>query len=440
MNRLKLDFSLETAEERKNFIDTYITQFPDLTHTEAETIANYLLWGKDDQGVPIGADTELKTRWTKTTDLDSLDEVLENPALVNVQFAPLTEAVPLRKIRQTFDRAQVRNSMPDYLRDSFETLWRQIDTDDLLINYYELGCGKRTKPPRDELLQRFSEEEQHRLSLKAAELSQFAYLKLRHELIELRQEQFTLRDSFVSTISSHQGLPGLRQDHPKYGLTLQVLPLGVKAGPLGDLIFDMNFDPRAFNEEHLRLVSRLIWEKDKIESGPNVIDFRNAETLCQLYVQREECEEQIRREKDDNFVEGSLEDIYRTLDFYEAISDLTDVYRKILRLKEKHYRNADIAEIVNKEFGKSYTANYISTIFRQKIMEKIINAVKLHEDSIKNCFFPENFKQCTCCGKILLLDERNWIRKNRSKDGFQNRCKRCEREARNKKKITEGEK
>ena len=79
MNRLKLDFNLETAEERKNFIDTYITQFPDLTHTEAETIANYLLWGKDKDGVPIGADTELKTRWTKTTDLDSLDEVLENP-------------------------------------------------------------------------------------------------------------------------------------------------------------------------------------------------------------------------------------------------------------------------------------------------------------------------------------------------------------------------
>ena len=58
MNRLKLDFSLETAEERKNFIDTYITQFPDLTHAEAETIANYLLWGKDENGTPIGADTE----------------------------------------------------------------------------------------------------------------------------------------------------------------------------------------------------------------------------------------------------------------------------------------------------------------------------------------------------------------------------------------------
>ena len=432
-NRLKLDFSLETAEERKNFIDTYIVQFPDLTNTEAETIANYLLWGKDDQGVPIGADTELKTRWTKTNDLDSLDEVLENPALVNVQFAPITEAVPLRKVRQTFDRAQVRDSMPDYLRDSFETLWRQIDTDDLLICYYELGNGKREKPPRKELLDRFSEEDQRLLSLRAAELSQYEYLKLRHELIELRQEQFTLRDSYVSTITNHQGLPGLRQSYRRYGLDLTILPLGVKAGILGDLIFQPNFDPAALNEKQLHLVGDFINEQEKLESGFTTIDFRNLETLYQLYLNRSECEDQIEQENEDHFVEGSLEDIYRTLDFYEGISDLTEAQRKLLRLKEKGYKNADIAEIINEDFGKSYTANYISTVFRQKTLTKIIDAVKLHEDTVKNYNNPDMYKKCTRCGRVLLLDERNFVHKNRSKDGFQNRCKSCEKEVRKQK-------
>ena len=430
MNRLKLDFSLETAEERKNFIDNYIVQFPDLTHTEAETIANYLLWGKDDQGVPIGVDTELKTRWTKTADLDSLDEVLENPALVNVQFAPLTEAVPLRKVRQTFDRAQVRDSMPDYLRDSFETLWRQIDTDDLLINYYELGTGKRTKPPREELLRRFTEEEQRALSLKAAELSQFAYLKLRHELVELRQEQFTLRDSFISTINSHQGLPGLRQSYQKFGLTLEVLPLGVKGGPLGDLIFQPNFDPRALNVEQIQLIQDLIKDREGVTPGVTTIDFRNLETLYQLYLNRSLCEEQIEQENEAHFIEGSLGDVYRTLDFYESITDLTPAQHKLLRLKEAGYRNAEIAELINKEYEKSYTANYISTVFRQKTLTKIAEAVKLHEDTIKACGDLSMYKQCVRCGRLLLLDERNFVHKNRSKDGFQNRCKVCEREIR----------
>ena len=204
-NRLKLDFSLETAEERKQFIDTYIVQFPDLTHSEAETIADYLLWGKDSQGVPLGADTELKTKWTKTDEVDSLESIMENPAYSNVQFQAITEATPLKKAREVFDRQEVREFAPAYLQETFENLWRQIDTDDLLINYYELGNGKREKPPRKELLDRFSESDQAKLSLRAAELSQYEYLKLRHELIELRREQFTLKDSFVNTLNPHQG-------------------------------------------------------------------------------------------------------------------------------------------------------------------------------------------------------------------------------------------
>lgn len=433
MNRLKLDFSLETAEERKNFIDTYIVQFPDLTQTEAETIADYLLWGKDAQGQPIGAGTGLKTRWTKGDDIESLDAVLDNPAYTNVQFQPFTEATPLKAERKVFNRQAVREAAPDYLRDSFEALWRKIDEDDLLINFYELGVGKRDKPPRKELLDRFSESEQVVLSRRAAELSQFQYLKLRHELVELRREQFTMRDSFVNTLNPHQGPTGLDRVQQHFGLDLDILPLGTAAGRTGELIFNTNFDPRALNEEQLRLIGQLLNEKREVEPGPTVIDFRDLETVYQLYLMREDCADQIEREHEINFVEGNLEDIYRTLDFYESIADLTEAQHKLLRMKEAHVHNADIARVLNEEFDKNYTANYISTIFRQKIIEKINAAAQLHLDSVENCFYPENFKQCTECGRVLLLDERNWVRKNKSKDGFQNRCKRCDRKKRKKK-------
>ena len=81
--RLKLNFELETAYERAQFIETYIVQFPDLTSAEASTIADYLLWGKDGNGVPIGKGTGLETKWTKPNEAESLDAVLENPALSN---------------------------------------------------------------------------------------------------------------------------------------------------------------------------------------------------------------------------------------------------------------------------------------------------------------------------------------------------------------------
>lgn len=431
MNRLKLDFSLETAEERKNFIDTYIVQFPDLTHSEAETIADYLLWGKTSDGVALGADTELKTKWTKTDEIDSLESIMENPTYANVQFQSLSDATPLKKVREVFNREEVMANAPAYLLETFTSLWRQIDEDDLVICYYELGVGKREKPPREELLKRFTEEEQAVLSRRAAELTQYEYLKLRHELIELRREQFTLKDSYISTLNPHQGPTGLDHVHSHFGLDLEILPLGTCAGAFGQLVFDTNFDPAAFDEEQLRLIGRVLDEKQNVDSTqPNVIDFRNLETLYQLYLSREDCMDQIEQEKEANFVEGNLEDIYKTLDFYESIADLTAAQRKLLRLKEAHVHNSDIAGIINKEFHKNYTANYISTIFRQKIIGRIIEAVNLHLLSVENCFFPENFKKCTECGKILLLDERNWVKKARSKDGFQNRCKRCDRERR----------
>jgi hypothetical protein len=116
------------------------------------------------------------------------------------------------------------------------------------------------------------------------------------------------------------------------------------------------------------------------------------------------------------------------------MADLTDIQREILELKIRKVKNQDVAKQINGKYGKGYTANYISTIFKQKIIVRINEAAQLHWDVIENCFYPENFKKCTCCGRELLLDPRNFVRKSRSKDGFNSKCKRCEKKERQKKK------
>lgn len=49
-NRLRLDFSLEYIDERIDFINNYIEneifKKKPITDSEAETISNYVLWGK----------------------------------------------------------------------------------------------------------------------------------------------------------------------------------------------------------------------------------------------------------------------------------------------------------------------------------------------------------------------------------------------------------
>ena len=432
-NRLKLDFSLESAIDRANFISTYIVQFPDLTSSEASTIADYLLWGKDEQGVPIGKDTGLETRWSKPNEAESLDAVLENPALSNAQLYTLNDAVVLKKGRDVFDRAEARKEAPAFLQQTFEELWKTIDEIELEINLYEERVGKRDKPPREELVKRFEDEEVERIRAASQKLNQYGYLKLRHRIRELRTEQFTIRDSYRSTFNITQSVYSPKDKSFVFDCDVEVLPLGLKEGAVGELIFDEKFDPRALNEEQLRLISGLIWKK-KTSLKPEVFDFRELESVYQLYLFREEFDDRLEQVKYDHVVENNLDKLLETLQFYESIADLTDIQREILRLKEKKEKNADIAGYINRKYGKSYTANYISTIFKQKIIVKINEAVKLHQDTIENCFFPENFKQCTDCGRILLLDGRNWVKKTRSKDGFQSRCKRCEREMRQKKK------
>ena len=283
------------------------------------------------------------------------------------------------------------------------------------------------------MLKRFTDDEVERIRAAAEKLNQYGYLKLRHRIRELRTEQFTIRDSYRSTFNITQSTYSPKNNSFVFDCDVEVLPLGIKEGIVGEMIFDVNFDPAAFDEEQLRLISNLVWKKKDIDKEKKIFDFRNLEAVYQLYLFKEDFDDRLEEVEYNHIIENNLSQLLETLNFYEQIADLTDIQREILRMKEKKQKNAEIAGYINKKYGKSYTANYISTIFRQKIIVKINEAAELHRDTVENCFFPENFRRCPDCGRVLLLDARNWVRKVRSKDGFQNKCKRCEREQRKRK-------
>ena len=104
-------------------------------------------------------------------------------------------------------------------------------------------------------------------------------------------------------------------------------------------------------------------------------------------------------------------------------------------MKINKQKNQDIADIINKKYGKSYTANYISTIFRQKIIPRIKETAQFLALIIENMCFEENFMKCNGCVKILLVDAENFVRKSRAKDGFSTKCKKCDRADRQRKKV-----
>lgn len=437
MNRLKLDFSLQTAEERNEFLKTYLVQFNDLNEHELETIANYLLWGKTADGSALGVGIDIKTRngtWDKKEKSESLEALLENPGFNDASLVRLNEVPPSKIPRQVFSRSEARKKAPPFLLETFENLWEQIDQLDLELNYYDLKTGKRINPPREELLKKFTAEEQERLKEKAAHLNQYQYLKKRHELVELRREQYILKDSYSETIAAAQShyYQSRSSDTVTFDFDIEVYPLGlVGEDEVSKLIFDKNFSPRALNEQQLRLISDRFWEKHKQKKG---IDFRKLEDVYQIFLSYFELRDEYENKRSNYDVYNNSNQLLDTLKFYIDMADLTDIQREILNLKVKKVKNQDIAGYINKKYEKGYTANYISTIFRQKIIVRINEAAQLHWDVIENCFYPENFKKCTSCGRELLLDARNFVRKSRSKDGFNSKCKRCEKKDRQKRK------
>ena len=88
------------------------------------------------------------------------------------------------------------------MRESFLTLFRAIDELDLSITLYELYHGKRTKEVRPELLSKFTQKEIDQWNEKITHWNQYKYLRKRHQLVEMRQEQYTLRDSYKKIIIS----------------------------------------------------------------------------------------------------------------------------------------------------------------------------------------------------------------------------------------------
>lgn len=438
-NRLKLDFSLNTTDERRDFVDEYVAQ-PDfekhpLTEEELETIANYILWGKDSDGLSatqrgeIQIETRNKT-WTRD-DTESLDALIEQPTFNESTIHRPTEARP-RIVRETFDRQKALRECPPYMVSTFQDLFKRIDSLEVAINFYEFAHGKRKEPPRAALLATFTQDEIDALEAKAKKWNQFKYLKQRHLIVELRREQFTLRDSFVSQIMRHS--PPEPETAPisvDFEFEIPVYPLGMGGSILGKQIFQGldQLVPANFGEEDLKPIIEFYWQKQNEKRPAAYFDFTDLEHVYEFFAQLEDLK--------DSETTPSLKQLIETLEYYIAQADLDEVQRVILDLKINKAKNADIALQVNAKYGKSYTDNYISTIFRQKIIPKINNAAVYHARVIENLSFPENFKKCNGCGRTLLIDAENFVRKARSKDGFASRCKVCDKADRQRRKNKE---
>lgn len=425
-NRLRLDFSLETAEARSTFIDNYLNSEPFLTKppttSELEKIGDYLLWGKNEDGKASNADgaLELRTAYTSKPVL-SLDELMESPAFNEDQISPLN-SIPTKTSKKAFSRASARTEAPPHILELLEALWREIDILDLLNNYYELRIGKRTEI-RPELLERFSAEELQTYEARASKLSQYAYLKNRKLLVEKRREQFTLQDTYKTKLCRF--IPRVYNSHedPILDADIPVYPVGlIGSSQLREILFaeDLPAPCQKLSDKQKDLLNKLIWRP---RSQKRYFDFEDVSHLSAFL----KLWDELNASPDELPVDSTILNLYQTFDWYRSHANLNPIENEVLQLKIEHWQNQPIAEHINAKYNKTYNPNYISTIYNRRALSKIADVAITQREAVENIFFPENFKECKDCGAVLLLNSKNFVRRKSASDGYSPRCKRCER-------------
>jgi hypothetical protein len=109
-----------------------------------------------------------------------------------------------------------------------------------------------------------------------------------------------------------------------------------------------------------------------------------------------------------------------------ALEPKYPIYLEILILKVDGKTNHEIQDEIDAKFGKVYSPEYLSHLWRNKI-PKIISE-KAKEEYLLWYYTEEEYgkwKTCSCCGQTKLAHNRFFSKNGSSKDGYYSICKEC---------------
>lgn len=414
---LKLDFSIESSDNRNKFVSDFFEKNPDYKPTahELETITNYILYGKDADGTSIvdRKEVQIDTKYGSYSKrkAESLDELMDTPGF---NENTICEKYIYRKGKAYIDKEK-DGDIP-----GMTELWAGIARIEEILEKY--GDGGEAAESANVSANDISTDNK-------CPYTKTQLYQLKHHLIDMRKQQYVLKDSHKQVehtynVNVHKG--GMLYTAPMINWELySFFPLGLYTGDVSRFT-----SPRSY----VNKVSK--WDVySKIEDMPkHTIDFTNSEHIYMLIKSYQDLYMQMERD-----VESTAGALINTLDFYGKLCELSDERRYIYEQKKKGVENEIIRQKLIEKFNVTHSANYISTIFKQNICVDIAAAARLHADYFLNRDNPEMWKKCSCCGEFKLLDVREYMRKQRSSDGYASRCKKCDKEARAKRKsLKEG--
>jgi hypothetical protein len=329
---MKLDYTIKDPQERKQIVEALIAEKDDWTPRELEKLANYLIYAIEKHENEILTENRMVTINRRETSYQGLSEKLEGgeDSLHNLMRSDKNMILTHKTSISTKDL----NEVPDLraLRQNIERLEGLLED--------AQGAQK---------------------------------YRLKKMIIEMRKEQYTLRNLFRQPIYSSSSSS----------------KLGIQKND--DTLSDLRFD----DPKHIFQI------------------LNNYSKLKQYFWDR--LNEDMR---------WALIDLENVIDKY--IKDDYPLYYDLLIMKADGYNNNQIQQEIEEKYGKRHSHEYISSLWCNKIPYLIADGYT--EDWLNWVYtykMKGNYKTCSRCGETKLAHVRYFTTNKTAKFGFYSICKQC---------------